>query len=394
MKKPKIIALPGGLSACGYYRVLAPLAALERAGLAEVYRPEPTRLPSGKLDVQIDIRILENFDIAVLQRQSEERIADLIKTARKFGTKVVFDLDDDLYAVQPNTSAYEIFGRDWRKVGGLGKATGRAIPALPADVAPSAIPERRQHATLVHAAHQWTGQARGTMMQLLGNLRAADLVTVSTEQLRQVYSSQRADIVVLQNQIEPRDWEAAIASSYPKADGECWIGWAGSKSHWQDLKEAARAVTEVLRRNPHTRLVLIGFSEAVKLFEEVQEQVITFEWMPLESYRHVVAAFDIVLAPSADIRFNKGKSDIRVLEAALCGIPVVASETTYGDTVRAAGCGFVAKTVQKWQKGLARLVGDASLRSTLGQNGNEYVLRKRTYDANVRRWAEAYSSLF
>jgi len=138
---------------------------------------------------------------------------------------------------------------------------------------------------------------------------------------------------------------------------------------------------------------LIGFSEATRLFEQVQEQVITFEWMPLENYRHVVAAFDIALAPSASIRFNEGKSDIRVLEAALCGIPVVASETTYGDTVRAAGCGFVAKTVQKWQKGLARLVGNASLRSTLGKNGNEYVLRERTYDANAWRWAEAYSNL-
>ena len=114
--------------------------------------------------------------------------------------------------------------------------------------------------------------------------------------------------------------------------------------------------------------------------------------MPIDEYRNIVAAFDIALAPSLGIKFNDAKSDIRVLEAAICGVPVVASETTYGDTVREAKCGLVAKKAQKWIRYLNRLVNSASLRNELGQNGRRYT-KGRTYDANAWQWAEAYRSI-
>jgi glycosyltransferase involved in cell wall biosynthesis len=366
----RIIALPGDLSACGYYRVFAPLAALGRAGLADVCRP-PATMPEGGGRPQILIRpeVLRDFDIAVFQRQPEGRITRLFHLARAFGTAIVFDLDDDVFSVPPTSPAYIAFGRDWRKIGGLGQCK---------------TPEEARRAA---------AQARENFEGILRNLRLADLVTVSTERLRQVYGRYRNDIVVLPNQVEPRDWEDAISNPHPKPGDEIWIGWAGSKTHWADLAGIARPVTEVLRRHHNIRLVIVGFPEAARLFEAVTDQVVTFDWMPITGYRRIVAAFDIALAPSAPTQFNEAKSDIRVLEAALCGIPVVASETTYGDTVREAGCGFVAKTPQKWIKYLGRLIANVDLRREMGEKGREYVLGERTYDANAWRWAEAYSKI-
>jgi len=364
----RIIALPGDLAACGYYRVFAPLAALERAGWADVYRPPVTKT-GGKPQVYIKPSILRDFDIAVFQRQPEERIAQLFRAARAFGTKVVFDLDDDVFSVPPTSPAYIAFGRDWRKIGGLARCDS------------------------AEKAREAAERARKNFDGLLRNLRLADLVSVSTERLREVYGRFRDDIIVLPNQIEPRDWDGAISQPHPKPDDEVWIGWAGSKTHWVDLSEIAKPVREVLRRHHNTRLVIVGFPEAARLFEAVTSQVIVFDWMPLTEYRRVVAAFDIALATSAPLQFNEAKSDVRVLEAALCGIPVVASETTYGNTVRAAGCGFVAKTPQKWIKYLGRLITNSDLRREMGERGRKYVLRERTYDANAWRWAEAYSAI-
>ena len=394
-RKPNIIALPGDLSACGYYRVFAPLAAMERAGLAEVHRPEPTVALDGRVDVRINADDLKNYDIAVFQRQPEERILTLFARARKYGTKTVYDVDDDLFGVPPNSPAYLAYGRDWRKVGGLGKLVGRTYQQYPPASGGKVLvdPQQREYEALESAAHQWTSQARANCSGIIRNLRAADLVTVSTERLRQVYGKHRSDLVILRNQIEPRDWAGAIEDPYPKPAVECWIGWAGTRTHWPDLKEIARAVVVVLQRNSNARLVLAGFPEAKELFEGVGEQVITFNWMPITDYRRIVAAFDIALAPLAGIQFNEAKSDIRVLEAALCGIPVVASETAYGDTVRAGNCGLVAKTPQKWIAHLERLVHNPDLRKQMGENGKRYVTRKRTYDANAWRWAEAYARI-
>ncbi len=152
-----------------------------------------------------------------------------------------------------------------------------------------------------------------------------------------------------------------------------------------------KPVIQVLQRNANARLVIVGFPEARKLFESVVDQLVMYKWMPITEYRRVVAGFDIVLAPSAKLDFNTAKSDIRVLEAAACSRPVVASDTTYGDTIRESGCGFVAKTTQKWIKYLHRLVNNAPLRKDMGEAGNRYVLNRRTYDLNVLQWMKAYS---
>jgi glycosyltransferase involved in cell wall biosynthesis len=362
---------------------------MERAGFAEVYRPEPRYFPDGKPDVTVTAADLEGQDIALFQRQPEPHIAELFRVAQEMGVKVVFDVDDDLYSVPPNSPSYLSWGRDWRKIGGLGQLSNKVAQAV--DGRSICTDEKVvEYEAKCHAAKQWTEQARANFDGIIRNLRLADLLTVSTRKLKQVYSKHRNDIVVLQNQVEQQDWEQAIADPHEKPDGEVWIGWAGSRTHWADLKEIARPIEEVLRRNPEARMVLVGFPEAQFLFKR---QVITFDWMPLDEYRSVVAAFDVALAPSASIQFNEAKSDIRVLEAAICGVPVVASDTTYGETIREANCGFVAKTPQRWIRHVNRLVSNASLRSTMGRAGREYVTKKRTYDANAWRWAETYSKL-
>lgn len=393
MSKMKIIALPGDLAACGHYRVFWPLEAMERAGLAEVYRPEPTMSPEGKPQVFIKPEILQGFDVAVFQRQPEERINVLFDIAKRFGTRVVFDVDDDLYSIPPDSPAYLAWGRDWRKIGANATLGGNVVRRGNPTRGPGTTSEADEYSFLVHNAKEWTEKSRKNFDGFIRNMRDADLVTVSTEKLKQVYSKHRGDIVVLKNQMVVDGWRDAISNPHQKPDGELWIGWQGSKTHWDDLKQVVSPVCRVLRDNPRTRLVLMGFPEARQLFDSVGDQVITFEWMPIDEYRSIAAAFDVTIAPLKRNTFNEGKSAIRVLESALCGIPVVASETCYGDTVRETGCGFIAKTPQKWSSYLRRLVGNEDLRRELGRSGREYVLEHRTYDANAHRWFDAYSKL-
>jgi glycosyltransferase involved in cell wall biosynthesis len=388
----KVIALPGDLGACAYYRVFAPLAALERAGLAQVTRPPEARGGADKPHVFVRPSQLEGHDIAIFSRQPDEHVGQLIKIAQGMGVQVVFDIDDDVYTISPNSPAYASFGTDWRKIGAFIQYKPAVVNGIEQQKGQMGGPSVSE--LMVDAAQRMADEAKERFQGLVQNMRRADLLTVSTERLREVYSRLRNDVAVLPNQLEQRDWEAAVEEPYLRDPEETWIGWAGSKTHWPDLAEVVKPMEEVLRRTPRARLVLVGFPEAVALFEErVRRQVVAFDWMALDEYRRVVAAFDVALAPAAAIPFNEAKSDIRVLEAAVCGVPVVASATTYGDTVREAGCGFVAKTPQKWLRYLTRLVKSAELRAEMGAAGRRYVLEQRTYDANAWRWADVYDQL-
>lgn len=390
-----IIALPGDTTACGYYRVFAPLAALERAGLAQVKQPNIYKGAKGRDVITVSLDDLRGIDLAVFQRQPEARVNELFARAKAMGVKVVFDLDDDMYSVPPSSPAYLSWGKDWRKIGSHGAIQSAARTGLIKRGRDGAeMLMRDDSKALAAKAKDWAEGTHERFDGLIRNIRDADLVTVSTDRLREVYSKHRGDIEVLNNQIEPRDWADALEHPFEREnDGTHWIGWAGSKTHWEDLQECASAVETALRENGAARLVLAGYPEAAKLFKSVKDQVITFDWMGLTEYRRIVAAFDVVLAPSAPLRFNEAKSDIRLLEAWLCGKPVVASDTTYGATVRKAGGGIIAKTSQKWVRALRQLGTNEALRRTMGEQGRAYVLAERTYDANAEQWFKVYERL-
>jgi glycosyltransferase involved in cell wall biosynthesis len=387
----KIAALPGDVGACGYYRVIAPMRALERNGMIdEWWLPPVTKTPSGHDEMKVTNQDVIGYDLAVFQRQPEQRITDLMWMLQQSGTRVVFDIDDDLFSVPPDNAAYLHWGRDWRKIGANVKAED--VGVFVGD-GKSLDRQKRRDEARVNAAKGRLEMTHSNRAGLLQNIRGADLVSVSTPKLQQVYSPYRKSVRVLPNQIEPRDWEEALTHPYERNDDQVWIGWAGSKTHWPDLKILKAPVLDILRRHAEARFCIVGMPEAAVLFGDRAGQMLTWDWMSLEEYRSVVAAFDIIVAPSAPKTFNEAKSDLRVLEAGLCGKPIVASPTTYGDTIRESGGGYVASSVGKWIKYLDRLVRNEGLRRALGEKGREYVLENRTYDGNAWRWAEAYGKL-
>ena len=109
-----------------------------------------------------------------------------------------------------------------------------------------------------------------------------------------------------------------------------------------------------------------------------------------------LATFDIILAPSDDNKFNRGKSAIRVYEG-LCATKgqaaVVGSETTYGDTIHSLGCGFACKSFADWLGALGKLIEDGEMRRTLGQRGYERMMKGHTYQGHAGEWLEVYKKV-
>jgi O-antigen biosynthesis protein len=104
-----------------------------------------------------------------------------------------------------------------------------------------------------------------------------------------------------------------------------------------------------------------------------------------------MAAFDVALAPAAPSAFFTAKSDLRYLEAAALGLPVVADPAVYPSVVDGE-TGLHATTPDDAREALLALVDDAGLRRRLGTAARAYVERERAMPVAARRWERALSA--
>jgi glycosyltransferase involved in cell wall biosynthesis len=388
----RILGLPGRDVGhpCTDYRMTYPWRHL--AGEAE-----------HKITVVTELQEISQYDIVVFQRQEMPLVEEVIKAtqqaaniriqspwvkeglawsdatriagAKRAGKPVVFDIDDDALHVPPSNPNYLQWGRDHRKIAaGLMGWKGKKPAALDKPIS-------------VIAA-----QARANLKQLLKNIATADAVTVTTPWLKRVYSKYNKNIYVLPNWAEPEEWRHVE----PKEHEGIHIGWAGGPTHYGDLAVLAKPVIQILKEFPGARLVLCGFPKAAELlFADVPpEQILVHPFM--DEWKQNLATWDVILAPSADDKFNAGKSVIRLYEGLMATkgrAAVVGTETTYGEAIRELGCGYVCGNHKNWLRALRRLIKDPVLRKTLGKTGYEKVLKRHTYAAHAREWLDVYRGI-
>jgi glycosyltransferase involved in cell wall biosynthesis len=104
----------------------------------------------------------------------------------------------------------------------------------------------------------------------------------------------------------------------------------------------------------------------------------------------MVERFDVGLAPLLDSRFNRAKSDLKILEYGICGIPAVASKVLpYVGAIDHNASGLIAASPKDWIKSIRRLVEDPELRSRLGAAARVRAER-RTVDRVITKWIDAY----
>jgi len=322
-----------------------------------------------------------NYDILVFQRQPSHDVLQLLSLAQGDGIQVVFDIDDGALSISKDNPNYLAWGRDKRWIRQQVRQYRREGVPLPGPIrglSPDQVVE--------FAATSRRG--------ILNNIRAVDLVTTTTPALRDEYNVLNRNIRILPNQMQLDGWTNLKKVDHP---GRLWIGWAGGWTHLEDLKLIVNPIEEIIRRYDTVDFLLVGFTQAKDLiFRNIPEgRVVLAPWTPnIYDYRKWVASMDIVLAPSKDTKFNAGKSDIRVMESWLAAkAPVVASPTTYGETVNRCGGGCVARKAKDWMEMLSLLLTNEKMRRRMGRLGHEYVREERTYDTNIHLWEDAYRSL-
>jgi len=358
----------------GYYRIKAPFQVLEEQGLAEVdYGVWPLDQIMGFLRDRV-------CDVLVCQRQTMEWQKALVSEAQKYGVAAVYDTDDVALNLSPGNPMYVWFG-DNRK------AVLKCFRKLQAQ---NQVDPMITKLWTEDKVWQFAQANRQTYKWMLTN---ADLVTVTSQYIVDLYESFAGPMQVLPNMIEDRDWADVEPRRVPGCGERKVIGWAGGDSHEPDLRMIARPLAKLFAQRDDVVLVLVGWAGGREVFpRQMQPRIFTVDWSGIDEYRGWLGGFDIGLAPAVDMPTNRAKSAIRVYELALAnstGVPVIASPSPYGMDVHKDMGQVVSKPI-KWTRAIVRYLDEPEVARQHAVSLREHVLSEHTYTANAWRWLEAY----
>ncbi len=213
-------------------------------------------------------------------------------------------------------------------------------------------------------------------------LLACDLVTCPTEELAHQARRAGRPAAVLPNSFDDSSHAAARAARrdwLADQDDLLRIGYAGgSRTHQRDFAVAAPAIARVLRERPQARLTLFRDTSGgeglvlIDEFEEFAELADRIEWrnmVPLAELPREIARFAVNIAPlQAGNIFCEAKSELKFFEAALAGVPTVASPSgPFARAITHGQTGYLAQTEQEWYDALRTLLDDDAHRARVGQ---------------------------
>jgi glycosyltransferase involved in cell wall biosynthesis len=216
---------------------------------------------------------------------------------------------------------------------------------------------------------------------------AADVCWVTTEPLARHLSEVNPRVQVLRNGLS--DASARVARRVrtilaSRASSRVVLGYAsGTPTHARDFEVLVEPLDKVMRLNPDVCLRITGaLSDAAlaplaHFSDRIERRPIVDYWeLPFE-----LAGVDINLAPlETSNPFCECKSELKVFESAVLGIPTIASGTEpYRGAIVEAETGFAVSTADEWHDTLMRLSGDRRLREKLGANAKDFCERRFGY---------------
>ena len=341
----------------GSYRHWMPAEALKRRGHTVFYTPGINCSLDNESLFTVLARYVDDADVIHTGFATHPTYTGALATARNYilqtakrNLPVIIDVDDDLLHVP----SYNIGFRDY------------AVDGF----------ERR--------AALWC-------------IRNGDALTVTTPHLARLYEDFNYNISTLPNCIHPPEWENLPTDPARKSSEDVRILFAGGVGRKADLDHIQEALELVMAARPQVRLFFMAMMPDWAM-----------QWCPSASdpranrafyidssdnvlYKRIVSwlGIDIALAPVVENDFNRGKSDIKVLESPFYGAAAVCSDfETYASVP--AECVLKAQTTYEWKESLLALVDDPVLRAKKKARCLEWACDTRTIDQNIERWEHTY----
>lgn len=329
-------------SAVGMYRIWQPAKYLKKLGWETAVTDD--EMHTMKVDGPEGMEgLAKGSDIIVAQRpENIENVALFMAMRDQFQAPFVFEIDDNIYDVAKSSIAYQ---------------------------------------------HWYPGSPRILVVELL--MREANAITVTTENLKELYSKFNDNIFVLPNMQDPEIWDVKKNKSK-----NFTIGWAGSATHYDDLKMIWKPIKRFLYNHKDARFKVVG-ANCDFLEGHPQVEIVT-EFAGIRDYPQYLAdlGFDVGVVPVVNRAFNLGKSNIKWQEYSMAGIPTIASNLGEYKEIEHEVTGLLASSDEwNWLSNLEKIYDDRELGSELASNAKQYILKNLNIKERIGEYDRIYRDI-
>lgn len=322
-----------------YYRCALPATALGADWVGVEGEPPQLRIDTGivKGETRKPVLLGGDYDVIVLQEVHGDGWLKLIADAQAKGIRVIYEINDYLHGIPPLVD--HVFAKFY-------------------------TPERLQ--------------------QIEEAMAACDAVTCTTKYLKKKYTKFAKRIYICPNGIDLKRYEL----TRPDRGDSVNVGWAGATGHYEALAPWLLKVVHLMEAEPNVNFVTIGQPVADQFIPKFGQRAVSVPWAAIEQYPGAMTLLDIAMAPAANTRFHRGKSDLRWLEAGALGIPMVGNGFLYPEVTHGVD-GFLARSADQAFEFMLTLVHSPELRREVGEAARTHVREKRTIQAVLPRWERA-----
>jgi hypothetical protein len=208
--------------------------------------------------------------------------------------------------------------------------------------------------------------------------RLADLVTTPSHVLAEQYRALGArHVATIENHLE----SGMLGFGYSSKHTGIVVGWIAAHEHSADLDRLAivDSLARLLERHAQLRVVSVGLRLPLRSDRyEYRERVDHTQLL------RVVGGIDIGIAPLADTKFNRARSNVKLKEYSSGGAAWLASPVgPYAGLGEQQGGRLVGD--DGWYEALDRLIGHARERKRLARRALKWA-KAQTIDHHVSTW--------
>ncbi len=224
-------------------------------------------------------------------------------------------------------------------------------------------------------------------------LALVDQATAATPalaaELRRCFPQLAVEVVrnVASQAMVERSTAAMAAAPDVAADGVVTLGYfAGTRTHDADLATIAEPLAAVLAARPKVRLLLVGEVSMPAALSPFAARIQHLPAVPWGELPVLLRRADVHLVPLTDTLFTACKSELKWVEAALVGRPVIASAVgPYRDCVRHGANGWLAADAAAFAACLLAAIDDPAALTRLGGAARAEVIADWTTTPAVVR---------
>lgn len=223
----------------------------------------------------------------------------------------------------------------------------------------------------------------------------SDWIVVSTPYLASTFHDVKEKVLVAPNLLDLSMYPAVQREKFTDKDGyegyafsievklPVRIVWVGSETHRGDVDEITEPLDEFIGKycgvhngNKATMLFSGMLPDGDITRKYLHKGLFHQPMVPFASYHSILTSMQpaIYLAPLAKIPFNRGKSNLRVIEGWALAAPSVATDWgEYGRTINDSVDGLLCQTSKEWFDNLVKLTMNHEHRVSLASHGRMKV---------------------